>query len=633
MKKNTDETRRRFMAHFATLGLSTTLVPGVLWARMQDAGAQEITLAMVTDSLKLAGLEFSDADRESMVAGANRSLTSYADLRKMTIPNDVSPPSHFSALVPGMKVSKEKLPFKLSMAPVVKRPTNLEEVAFWPIRNLGELIRTKQVTSVELTKMYLERLHRYNEKLNFVVTFLADVGMAQAKQADAEIAAGKYKGPLHGIPWGAKDIIAVKGYKTTWGSGAYKEQQFDYDATLVELLREAGAVLIAKVTTGELAGGDSWFGGQTKNPWDPTQGSGGSSAGPASATAAGCIAFGIGSETQGSILGPSSRCGLTGLRPTLGRVSRYGVMALGWSYDRMGPLCRYVEDCAIVMQVIAKPDYKDLAVSDIPFNWNAQLDIKKLRVGYIKESFDDIPNATVKANAQKTLDTFKSLGITEMVSLRIPESFPDIGSFNVESSAFFTELIKSGRDKDLTSPNRGAQFKAAYLIPAVEYIQGQRARMMMMMKLAEVTKDVDVYLVGSPGPAAGGARGGGARGAAPAAPNVPAVPQTAAQRHSGMANAGCYPALNMPNGFSDAAIPTPTNFTIFARPFGEMELLALGKAYQDAAGVRIETSSSRLSSGVPRGRKVRELRGEALSTEASWTVPAAILYAFTWFSR
>ena len=176
MKRNVDETRRRFMAHFAGLGLSTTLVPGVLWARMQDSGAQQVSMAMVTDALKLSGLEFSDADREAMVAGANRSLTTYADLRKMTIPNDVSPPSHFSTIVPGMKVSREKLPFRLSPAPVVKRPANLEEVAFWPIRNLGELIRTKQVTSVELTQMYLARLHRYNEKLNFVVTFLDDVG-------------------------------------------------------------------------------------------------------------------------------------------------------------------------------------------------------------------------------------------------------------------------------------------------------------------------------------------------------------------------------------------------------------------------------------------------------------------------
>ena len=207
----------------------------------------------------------------------------------------------------------------------MKRPANLEDVAFWPVRHLAELVRTKQVTSLELTEMYLARLHRYNPLLNNVVTFLDDYGRAEAKRADSEIAAGKYKGPLHGIPWGAKDIISVKGHPTTWGSAPFKDQVLDYDASVVEMLRDAGAVLIAKVTTGELAGGDNWFGGQTKNPWDPTQGSSGSSAGPSSATAAGCIAFGIGTETSGSILSPSARCGLAGLRPTFGRVSRYGV--------------------------------------------------------------------------------------------------------------------------------------------------------------------------------------------------------------------------------------------------------------------------------------------------------------------
>ena len=227
----------------------------------------------------MSGLEISEADREAMVTAANAAVAQYADLRKVHIPNDVSPPFHFSALVPGMEVNKTSSLSGSARLPVVKRPANLEDVAFWPVRNLAELIRTKQVTSVELTKMYLARLHRYNEKLNYVVTFLDDLGMAQAKQADAEIAAGKYKGPLHGIPWGAKDIISVKGYKTTWGSGAYKDQMFDYDASVVEMLREAGAVLIAKVATGEMAGGDNWFGGQTKSPWDPTQGSGGSSAG------------------------------------------------------------------------------------------------------------------------------------------------------------------------------------------------------------------------------------------------------------------------------------------------------------------------------------------------------------------
>src|SRR5262249_11791040 len=240
-------------------------------------------------------------------------------------------------VVPGMDVNKTKQPFRLSTANGVRRPANIEDVAFWPVRNLAELVRTRQVTSMELTEMYLTRVHRYNGRLNNVVTFLDDYGRAEAKKADAEIAAGKYKGPLHGIPWGAKDIISVKGFKTTWGSPAFKDQSFDYDASVIEMLRDAGAVLIAKLTTGELASGDQWFGGQTKSPWNLSTGSSGCSAGPSSATAAGCVAFGVGTETSGSILSPSARCGLAGLRPTFGRISRYGVMALSWTQDRLGP--------------------------------------------------------------------------------------------------------------------------------------------------------------------------------------------------------------------------------------------------------------------------------------------------------
>src|SRR5215208_3416776 len=408
------ETRRRFMTYFASMGLGTTLVPGIVWARMQDAGETKITASMVADAMKLSGLEFTDAELKAMVDSANRNLTQYAEMRAIHIPNDVSPPFHFSPIVPGMDVARARQPFRLSAAPAVKRPANLEDVAFWPVRHLAELLRTRQVTSVELTEMYLARLHRYNGKLNNVVTFLDDYGRAEAKRADTEIAAGRYKGPLHGIPWGAKDIISVAGFKTTWGSPAFKDQSFDYDASVVEMLRDAGAVLIAKLTTGELASGDNWFGGQTKNPWDPSQGSSGSSAGPSSATAAGCVAFGIGTETSGSILSPSARCGLAGLRPTFGRISRYGVMALSWTQDRLGPICRYAEDCAIVMQAIAKPDGRDMSVSDVPFNWNAQLDVRKLRVGIIQESFDTLTNAAAKANTDTAVETLRSLGVKEL---------------------------------------------------------------------------------------------------------------------------------------------------------------------------------------------------------------------------
>jgi len=579
-----DETRRRFMAHFASVGLGATLAPGVLWARMQDAGDKTITVAMVTDAMKLSGLEFSEEELKGMVDAANRNLSNFEELRAIHIPNDVSPPFHFSPLVPGMQVNKTKLPFRLSAPPPVKRPANLEDAAFWPIRHLAELIRTKQVTSVELTAMYLARLHRYNDKLNNVVAFLDDYGLAEAKRADLEIAAGKYKGPLHGIPWGAKDIISVKGFKTTWGSPAFKDQSFDYDASVIEMLRDAGAVLIAKLATGELASGDQWFGGQTKNPWNLSQGSSGSSAGPSSATAAGCVAFGVGTETAGSILSPSARCGLAGLRPTFGRISRFGVMALSWTQDRLGPICRYAEDCAIVMQAIAKPDGRDMSVSDVPFNYDAQLDVRKLRVGCIKESFDELTVPAVKKNAEQTLATLKSIGIASFTPMTVPESMGNLSGLGAESLAFFDEYARSGRMKEARNGGR----PAGRLLPAVEYLRGQRVRMMMMMKLADATADVDVYVVASNN-AGGGGRGGAATTTATettTAASEPPRPQTAAQRHSNMANLACYPAINIPNGFGDNG--SPTNVTFFARPFGEMELLALAKAYQDAAGFHLK---------------------------------------------
>lgn len=571
------------MATFAGAGLGSTLVPGVLWARVQDAGAQKITLAMVNEALKLSGIDIPEEEKTGLVDNANRSLTGYEELRKLHIPPDVSPPFHFSPVTPGMTVNKTKQPWRLSAAPAVKRPANLEEVAFWPVRHLAELVRTRQVTSLELTQMYLARLHRYNGVLNNVVTFLDDYGRAEAKRADAEIAAGKYRGPLHGIPWGAKDIISVKGFPTTWGSAPFKEQVLDYDATVVELLRDAGAVLIAKVTTGELAGGDNWFGGQTKSPWDPATGSSGSSAGPSSATAAGCVAFGIGTETSGSILSPAARCGLAGLRPTFGRVSRYGVMALSWTQDRLGPICRYAEDTAIVMQAIAKPDGRDMSVTDVPFNWNANFNIKTLKVGIIQESFDEITSATAKANADKMLATFKSLGVAQFIPITVPNFTTGTGSFGVERTAYFEEHARAGRMKG----TRGGNQTTGYLLPAPIYLQQQRARMMMMMELQKATAGVDVYLVGSnntggtptppPGstPAGRGGFGGG----------NPDRPQPPTQRHFGYANLAGYPAINLPNGFADNG--QPTNAVIYAQPYRELEIIALAKAYQDAAGFHL----------------------------------------------
>src|SRR5687767_11048472 len=577
-----DDTRRRFIGHFASIGLGASLAPGILWAKMQEQGASRVTLEMVTAALKLAGIESTEAERQQMVNGANTALTRYEQIRAIDIPNDVSPPFHFSSLVPGIEVDKTAKPFRLSAAPAVRRPSNLEDVAFWPVRHLAELIRTKKVTSLELTEMYLARLHRHNGALNNVVTSLDDVGRAEAKRADAEIAAGKYRGPLHGIPWGAKDIISVKGYKTTWGTASLKDQVLDYDASVVEMLREAGAVLIAKLTTGELAAGDNWFGGQTKSPWDPAVGSSGSSAGPSSATAAGCVGFAIGTETSGSILSPAARCGLAGLRPTFGRISRYGVMALSWTQDRLGPICRYAEDTAIVMQAIAKPDGRDMSVSDVPFNWDARFDIKKLKVGIIKDSFDSITNASAKANAEKTLQTFRSLGVTQFIPVEVPVFPVATGGFNAERAAYFDEHARAGRMKGTRGGGSGAN---ARLIPAPEYLQQQRARMMMMIELAKATSHVDVYLVGSNNTGVGGPpRREGEPAPAPTPPR-PDREQSPTQRHFGYANLAGYPAINLPNGFADTG--GPTNAVIYAQPFRELEIIALAKAYQDAAGFHL----------------------------------------------
>ena len=591
--------RRHFMAYFASIGLGATMVPEILWSRVQDAGTARITVDMVKDALALTGLPYTEAEATNLVNTANNNIATYERLRNTHIPLDVSPPYHFSALVPGITPDRKQRPFVLSKVQAMKKPSSMEDIAFLPLRHLAEMIRTKQISSVELTKMYLERLHRYQPMLNFVVTFLDDLGLEQAKNADSEIAAGRYKGPLHGIPWGAKDIISARGYPTTWGTAPFKDRVFDYDASVVEMLRDSGAVLIAKVTTGELAAGDNWFGGQTKSPWDPTQGSSGSSAGPASATAAGCIAFGIGSETSGSILSPSARCGLPGLRPTFGRVSRYGIMALSWTQDRIGPLVRYAEDAAIVMNAIAKPDGRDMSVSDIPFNWNANLDIRKLRVGFIRESFDNITDPEAKARNQKVFDILSSRGVSEFIPLTIPDN-PLVNVGGPERAAYFDELVRTGKMTGSRGNNGGGA--GSRLTSAVEYLQSQRTRMMMMMDLARATQEVDVYLVAG----GGGGGGAGARGAAPISDETVPVPAAGrggrggrgagggggggvsiggAAGHSNMANLACYPAMNVPNGFNTNG--SPTNCTVFGRPFNEGEIIALVKAYQDVAGYHL----------------------------------------------
>jgi Asp-tRNA(Asn)/Glu-tRNA(Gln) amidotransferase A subunit family amidase len=570
--------RRRFLTYFSSVGLSSTLLPGVLWAQAQERAAPKITLDMLKSAEKIAGLEFTDAERDLLIDGVNQSLDRSVRLREIPLANSVPSCLRFSPVMPGMKFDMTKRPLKMSKAPPVKRPANLEDVAFWPVTQLSQLIKTRQVTSVELTEMYLARLMRYDDKLKFVITLTPELAKEQAKRADAEIAAGRYRGPLHGIPWGAKDLISKKGYKTTWGAAPYKDQSFDYDATIVTRLEDAGAVLVAKLSSGELAGGDTWFGGQTKNPWNPQEGSSGSSAGPASATGAGCVGFAIGTETGGSIVGPSTRCGVYGMRPTYGRVSRYGVMTLAWSLDKPGPLCRSVEDCALVLYALQGPDDKDLTVTDVPFNWDAALDIKKLRVGYVKAAFDE-PRATQeeKDNDAAALEKLRSMGVSLM-----PIEFPAhpirdlLALMYAEFSAAFDDLTRSNRDDLLARQGRGSDanlYRTNRFVPAVEYLQGTRLRTLLMEAMAKTMSEIDVYLA----PISSGGR-----------PRTPGAPATGGGGggnslvglNTTLTNLTGHPSVVVRNGLS--ATGQPTSFTFTGKINGEAEMLALAHAYQSA---------------------------------------------------
>src|SRR5688500_10411332 len=379
--------RRDFLAYFSSIGLGASLLPGVLWAKV--AAGAEITKETIAAAEEIAGVSYTDEERAMMVRNLTNQKQSIDALHKTTLANDVAPALVFDPVPPGVTLpAKRKLPMVRERVAVMARPGSLEELAFLPVSTLSELVRTRRVKPSELTEMYLDRLKRYDPQLKCVISLTEDRARAQAKAADDEISRGKYRGPLHGIPWGAKDLLAAKGYKTTWGAGPYKEQTIDADATVVQRLDNAGAILIAKLTLGELAQGDNWFGGITKNPWWTEQGSSGSSAGPGSATAAGLVGFSIGTETLGSISSPSTRNGVTGLRPSFGRVPRTGAMALSWSMDKIGPMCRSAEDCALVFDAIHGPDGQDLTIKEYPFNWNAALKPANLRIGYVKATFD-----------------------------------------------------------------------------------------------------------------------------------------------------------------------------------------------------------------------------------------------------
>ena len=605
--------RRAFLAVCSRFGVSATLLPGVLWAMADENGT--ITRDMIDKAADIADVPIADEYKNMMLESLNDLKKGYEAIYALHIKNEVAPSFIFDPVLPGMKFDTQRRPIRLSAAPAVHAsgtPKNLEDVAFYSARQLGELVRTKKVSSSALTEMYITRLKRYDPLLKFVITLTEDRAKAQAKEADRELAAGKYRGPLHGLPWGAKDLLAVKGYPTTWGAGGFQKQEIDEDAMVVKRLDAAGAVLVAKLTLGALALGDKWFGGMTRNPWNPKQGSSGSSAGSASATVAGCVAFAIGSETLGSISSPSTRCGATGLRPTFGRVPRTGAMALSWTMDKLGPLCRAVEDCALVLSAIYGPDGKDRTVKNVAFNWEGGSDWRKLRVGYLDKDFSSQPpqqqqqpkqeknltEAEKKKHAedaaqqaaframreydhkydQAALEKLRKMGV-KLVPLELPK-LPYrnmVIMLEAEAAAAFDELTRTGRDKLLTSQGKDDwpnSFRTSRFIPAVEYIQASRARMLAMEQVAKVFEQVDVIV----------------------------APTNSTQLV--VTNLTGHPAVIVPNGFrgEDAPKPrvdengdlqpggpgTPVSLTFLGNLYGEAKMLSLAKAYQDATDFHLK---------------------------------------------
>jgi len=403
--------RRQLLATLGALGIGSTVFQRALAAQAENA--TKVTPELIQQAEWIAGLKLSDEDRKTTAQSVNQVLRDAETMRRVKLDNSVPPALCFNATPWQNDGVHGRGEVALTENAVPKKPETDETLAFMPVSELAGLIRTRQISSVELTKLYLERLRKHDPALLCVVTLTEEVALKQAEQADREIAAGRYRGPLHGVPWGAKDLIAYPGYKTTWGATPFKEQKLDSKATVARRLEDAGAVLVAKLTLGALAQGDRWFGGMTRNPWNPKIGSSGSSAGPASATAAGLVGFAIGSETLGSIVSPCRICGTTGLRPTFGRVSRYGCMTLAWSMDKLGPLTRSVEDCALVLGAIHGADGLDAAAVDRPFSWPLKRDLRSLRVGYFE----------YKAEEPAELKTLREMGV-KLVPIKLPDKYP-----------------------------------------------------------------------------------------------------------------------------------------------------------------------------------------------------------------
>ncbi len=621
-----DATRRRFLAVSTTLGLGSTLFPGVLLAlttEVTEAQAEDtegslpkITEAMVEAAATIAGVNFSAEQRKTMLEGLNAQRDDVAEIRKIMLPNSVPPSLVQDPVLPGTVMETEKKAARLGRISSVAEisASQEEQVAFATVRQLGTLLRTKKTTSVELTKMYLARLRRYDPQLHFVITLTERRALDQAAAADREMAADKARGPLHGIPWGAKDLLAVKGYPTTWGAGPFMTQSFDYDAEVVKRLDSAGAVLVAKLTLGALAQGDLWGpkpGVRTRNPWNLNQGSSGSSAGVASAVAAGCVGFGIGTETLGSISSPSTRCGCTGLRPSFGLVPRTGAMALSWSMDKIGPIARSVEDAALVLEAIYGPDGQDPSVQPAAFNVDMTMDVRKLRVGYLKSAFDQPTMEEIKPPSEtlagKELEAYnrrvagrkasfaqqvydvqfaaKALEVLRGMGVNLqPVEFPKfnygaiVPMLEAEAAAAFDELTRSGRDALLAGqepydwPN---SFRTARFYPAVDYINASRARRLAMEQVGAFFRQFDVVVTPSGGPQL-------------TATNLCGQPAVIVPNGFRGADAPPPPTTDLNNYANSGGPGTPVSLTFLSPLYGEAKACALAHAYQEKTGFQLQ---------------------------------------------
>jgi Asp-tRNA(Asn)/Glu-tRNA(Gln) amidotransferase A subunit family amidase len=516
-----------------------------------------ITGTDVKSAAKIAGVEYSQKEVDSIVSGLEDYRKSYLANREKELPNSLPPAFQFQPLPPGYVMDMKQESGGFTGMGNIRVPNNRDDLAYYSVQQLSKLISTKQITSEELTKFFIERLKKYNPKINCVVTLNEENALAQARAADKALASGEYYGMLHGIPYGIKDMFATKGLPTTYGAAPYKNQMLDYDATVVEKLQKAGAVLVAKLSLGELAMGDTWFGGQTRNPWDTATGSSGSSAGPASAVAAGLVPFAIGSETLGSIVSPSTVCGTTGLRPTFGRVSRHGAMALSWTMDKIGPICRSAEECAIVFSYIHGPDGKDrTAVSNVPFSYPSGFNPKLVRIGYIKSAFDkDYP---FKQQDSMTLKVLSRMGF-ELKAIELP-ALPKIDFIvSVEAAAAFDELTLNNQDDQLAQQLKRSWpiiFRTARMVPAVEYIKANRIRTQLIADVDKVFKDVDIIV--HPSWASDGLR---------------------------ISNYTGHPAVVVPNGLKENK---PTSITFMGGLYKEGVLLKVSQSYQDEAGFQTQ---------------------------------------------